>query len=63
MDHLLRDDDSNDLEWLLTVAEVPVPDSGAEIPTIVDRSSAAKRGPSLASIAFAGIHVSSSKSA
>ncbi|KAG9090885.1 hypothetical protein FS749_000212 [Ceratobasidium sp. UAMH 11750] len=54
LDKLLVNDDPEELEELLTVA---TPSSEPETIQIVDRSPDALRGPSLAAIAFAGIHI------
>jgi hypothetical protein len=58
LDELLKDDDSESLQALLTLVALPGPDGTLVIPTIHDQSRSALRGPSLAAIAFACIHVS-----
>lgn len=59
LDEILKEDDSDELEQLLTVAALIGRNGEPEIPKIVDRSRDASRGPSIASIAFAAVHVSS----
>jgi hypothetical protein len=55
MDELLQDDEPEELEVTLTAAaRLRCKET---IPTIRDQSPDAKRGPSLAAIAFAGISV------
>ncbi|KAG9076458.1 hypothetical protein FRC06_009496 [Ceratobasidium sp. 370] len=57
MDEILQDDNLEELQWLLTVTARARLVGPPEVPTIVDPSSDASRGPSLAAIAFAGINI------
>ncbi|KAG9078035.1 hypothetical protein FRC06_008561, partial [Ceratobasidium sp. 370] len=57
MDELLADDDPNEVEQLLKLAAEIGPEAKVEVPTLTDQSPAAKRGPSIATIAFASIHI------
>ena len=58
MDKMLEEDDPDYILELLTRAALIGHDGMPEIPAIVDCSRDASRGPSIASIAFAAVHVS-----
>jgi hypothetical protein len=57
MDELLQDDKPENLEITFAAAATLGGEETTTIPTIVDCSPEAKRGPSLAALAFAGISV------
>ncbi|KAF8599612.1 hypothetical protein BDV93DRAFT_560240 [Ceratobasidium sp. AG-I] len=57
MDKMLEEDDPDYIAELLTRVALIGQDGAPEIPTVVDRSRDASRGPSIASIAFAAVHV------
>lgn len=60
LDEMLKQDDPDELEQLFTTAALIGSNGEPDIPKIVDRSRDASRGPSIASIAFAAVHVSDS---
>ncbi|KAG9077009.1 hypothetical protein FS749_011152 [Ceratobasidium sp. UAMH 11750] len=57
LDELLEDDNAEDVNQVLELAAEIGPEAEVEVPTIVDQSPAAKRGPSISAIAFACIHI------
>ncbi|KAG9122944.1 hypothetical protein FRC07_000442 [Ceratobasidium sp. 392] len=57
MDEILKPDDPNAVAWLLESVALLDARCIPQIPKIVDQSPEASRGPSLAAIAFAAIHI------